>query len=166
MMQQTARGVESIHDELSLYRLESDKNMGDGEESFNMQVPLPPQLFPDGPRRPPKFFNRVRMGYDWNKYNQMHFDSDNPPPKVVQAYKFNIFYPDLADKSRIPGYQLIPDGDEHLILRFKAGAPYEDVAFRIINREWERGQRDGFKCSFERGVLHLWFQLKRFRYRR
>jgi Cactus-binding C-terminus of cactin protein len=25
---------------------------------------------------------------------------DNPPPKVVQGYKFNIFYPDLIDKVR------------------------------------------------------------------
>ena len=23
---------------------------------------------------------------------------DNPPPKIVQGYKFNIFYPDLIDK--------------------------------------------------------------------
>merc|ERR1712039_452075 len=23
-----------------------------------------------------------------------HYDHDNPPPKIVQGYKFNIFYPD------------------------------------------------------------------------
>lgn len=36
------------------------------------------------PRRP-KYFNRVHTGYEWNKYNQTHYDGDNPPPKTVQA---------------------------------------------------------------------------------
>ena len=26
--------------------------------------------------------------YEWNKYNQTHYDGDNPPPKTVQGYKF------------------------------------------------------------------------------
>ncbi len=51
--------------------------------------------------RKPKYFNRVHTGYEWNKYNQTHYDSDNPPPKVVQGYKFNIFYPDLIDKQQV-----------------------------------------------------------------
>jgi hypothetical protein len=38
------------------------------------------------------------VGYEWNKYNQTHYDTDNPPPKVVQGYKFNILYHDLIDK--------------------------------------------------------------------
>ena len=33
----------------------------------------------------PKFYNRVHTGYEWNKYNQTHYDQDNPPPKVVQV---------------------------------------------------------------------------------
>lgn len=40
----------------------------------------------------------MHTGFEWNKYNQTHYDLDNPPPKVVQGYKFNIFYPDLIDK--------------------------------------------------------------------
>jgi hypothetical protein len=44
---------------------------------------------------------RVHTGYEWNKYNQTHYDHDNPPPKIVQGYKFNIFYPDLIDKSKV-----------------------------------------------------------------
>ncbi len=55
-----------------------------------------------------RYFNRVKTGYDWNKYNQTHYDHDNPPPKSVQGYKFNIFYPDLIDRSRTPGYVLEP----------------------------------------------------------
>ena len=37
--------------------------------------------------RKPKYFNRVHTGFDWNKYNQTHYDLDNPPPKVVQGYR-------------------------------------------------------------------------------
>ena len=48
-----------------------------------------------------------RQGYEWNKYNRTHYDADNPPPKVVQGYKFNIFYPDLLDKSKIPQYSVV-----------------------------------------------------------
>lgn len=40
--------------------------------------------------RKPRYFNRVHTGYDWNQYNKKHYDSDNPPPKTVQGYKFNV----------------------------------------------------------------------------
>ena len=32
----------------------------------------------------------VMQGFEWNKYNQTHYDIDNPPPKIVQGYKFNV----------------------------------------------------------------------------
>ncbi|KAL0310118.1 UNVERIFIED_CONTAM: Cactin [Sesamum radiatum] len=103
--------------------------------------------------RKPKYFNRVHTGYEWNKYNQTHYDHDNPPPKIVQGYKFNIFYPDLVDKSKAPTYTIEKDGDstETCIIRFHAGPPYEDIAFRIVNKEWEYSHKKGFKCTFERG---------------
>ena len=50
---------------------------------------------------------RVHTGFEWNKYNQTHYDMDNPPPKIVQGYKFNIFYPDLIDKTKTPEYTLV-----------------------------------------------------------
>ncbi|CAL5350828.1 unnamed protein product [Camellia sinensis] len=79
--------------------------------------------------RKPKYFNRVHTGYEWNKYNQTHYDHDNPPPKIVQGYKFNIFYPDLVDKIKAPTYTIEKDGDsgETCIIRFHAGPPYEDI---------------------------------------
>ncbi len=40
--------------------------------------------------RKPRYFNRVHTGYDWNQYNKKHYDVDNPPPKTVQGYKFNV----------------------------------------------------------------------------
>ncbi|KAI5395786.1 cactin [Lathyrus oleraceus] len=118
--------------------------------------------------RKPKYFNRVHTGYEWNKYNQTHYDHDNPPPKVVQGYKFNIFYPDLVDKIKAPTYTIEKDGSngETCIIRFHAGPPYEDIAFRIVNKEWEYSHKKGFKCTFERGILHVYFNFKRHRYRR
>jgi len=79
--------------------------------------------------RKPKYFNRVHTGYEWNKYNQTHYDHDNPPPKIVQGYKFNIFYPDLVDKSKAPTYSIEKDGStgETCLIRFHAGPPYEDI---------------------------------------
>ncbi len=41
--------------------------------------------------RKPRYYNRVHTGYDWNQYNKKHYDVDNPPPKTVQGYKFNVY---------------------------------------------------------------------------
>jgi len=118
--------------------------------------------------RKPRFFNRVHTGYEWNKYNQTHYDVDNPPPKVVQGYKFNIFYPDLIDKTKTPTYRIEKDSGypDTIIIRFIAGPPYEDIAFRIVNREWEHSHNKGFRCSFDKNVLQLHFHFRRNYYRR
>ncbi|KAI9164663.1 hypothetical protein H9P43_008522 [Blastocladiella emersonii ATCC 22665] len=119
--------------------------------------------------RKPKYVNRVNTGYEWNKYNKTHYDADNPPPKVVQGYKFNVFYPDLLDRSKAPTFKILPKPDgskDTVILKFIAGPPYEDIAFEIINKEWEYSHRRGFRCVFDRGVLQLHFQFKRFFYRK
>ena len=120
--------------------------------------------------RKPRYVNRVHTGYDWNRYNRTHYDHDNPPPKNVQGYKFNIFYPDLIDPSATPTFRVEPDpraqDRETVLLRFSAGPPYEDIAFRVVNREWDRSGKRGFKCLFSRGILHLYFMFKRLRYKR
>lgn len=121
---------------------------------------------------------------------------DNPPPKIVQGYKFNIFFPDLIDKSSTPSYTVVSnnivnnnlckyfsittflliefynlqtackDNPDFGILRFKAGPPYEDIAFKIVNREWEYSYKRGFRCQFHNNIFQLWFHFKRYRYRR
>ena len=98
------------------------------------------------------YFNRIHTGHEWNKYNTAHYNYDNPPPKIVQGYKFNIFYPELIDKSKAPTYKIIRDEGypETVVLKFIAGPPYEDIAFRIVNREWEHSSKRGFRCDFER----------------
>merc|ERR1712037_832006 len=93
--------------------------------------------------RKPRYFNRVHTGYEWNKYNQTHYDQDNPPPKVIQGYKFNIFYPDLIDKNVSPTFYIERIDEDTATIRFHAGPPYEDVAFRIVNRDWESSHRKG-----------------------
>jgi hypothetical protein len=118
------------------------------------------------PRRP-KFMNRVRTGYDWHQYNRTHFDRDTPPPRVVQGYQFNITYSELLDPSQTPTYRIEPaDSPEFCIIRFHAGPPYEDVAFKIVNKEWDKHPRAGFRREFRNGVLHLWFNFMRSFYKR
>ncbi|XP_030260012.1 splicing factor Cactin [Sparus aurata] len=147
------------------------EGMGTDEAQFSVEFPVTGKMYlwADKYRpRKPRFFNRVHTGFEWNKYNQTHYDFDNPPPKIVQGYKFNIFYPDLIDKRSTPQYFLepSPDNKDFGILRFHAGPPYEDIAFKIVNREWEYSHRHGFRCQFANGIFQLWFHFKRYRYRR
>jgi hypothetical protein len=153
-----------------MFKRESSKGLRENEEIFDESVELTQTYWWNDKFRPrkPRYFNRVHTGYDWNKYNQTHYDHDNPPPKVVQGYKFNLFYPDLIDRSKTPSYSLHPvDGNpDQVQIRFTAGPPYEDIAFNIVNKEWEYSFKRGFKCTFERGILHLYFNFNRARYRR
>ncbi|OBZ76644.1 Phenylalanine--tRNA ligase beta subunit [Grifola frondosa] len=151
----------------ALYRAEAERELDEEEELFNIEENIvnPTTYNWEDKYRPrkPRYFNRVHTGYEWNKYNQTHYDTDNPPPKVVQGYKFNIFYPDLIDKSKAPTYKIVkePGNDETVLLHFTAGPPYEDIAFRIVNREWEFSHKRGFRSSFDRGCLSLWFNFRR-----
>lgn len=87
----------------------------------------------------------------------------------MQGYKFNIFYPDLIDPSTPPRFRLEPDpsgNPDFQIIRFMAGPPYEDLAFKIVRKEWEYSFKRGYKCVFDRGVLALYFNFRRYFYRR
>lgn len=153
----------------ALYEREVARGIGENEEIFAAEevdaTAAKPKWADKYRPRKPRYFNRVQMGYEWNKYNQTHYDHDNPPPKVVQGYKFNIFYPDLIDKAKAPTYKIIrehgrrrgetfaPAGEEDTcLIRFIAGPPYEDIAFRIVDREWDYSAKKdrGFKSSFDK----------------
>ncbi|EON95882.1 hypothetical protein UCRPA7_8618 [Phaeoacremonium minimum UCRPA7] len=169
----------------ALYEREVARGISENEEIFNAEEAVPsatkPQWADKYRPRKPRYFNRVQMGYEWNKYNQTHYDHDNPPPKVVQGYKFNIFYPDLIDKTKAPTFKIIrehgrrrgesfaPAGEEDTcLIRFIAGPPYEDIAFRVVDREWDYSAKKdrGFKSSFDKGILQLHFQFKKIYYRK
>ncbi|RYP67737.1 hypothetical protein DL771_007070 [Monosporascus sp. 5C6A] len=186
----TARFSSSGNEDFSqatkaLYEREVARGIGEDEEIFTAEESVSsgakPQWADKYRPRKPKYFNRVQMGYEWNKYNQTHYDHDNPPPKVVQGYKFNIFYPDLIDKTKAPTFKIIrehgrrrgesftPAGEEDTcLIRFIAGPPYEDIAFRIVDREWDYSAKRerGFKSSFDKGILQLHFQFKKIYYRK
>jgi hypothetical protein len=170
----TQRFSAIVHEDFSqatkaLYEREVARGVDENEEIFtaeeNVTTASKPQWADKYRPRKPRYFNRVQMGYEWNKYNQTHYDHDNPPPKVVQGYKFNIFYPDLIDKSKAPTFRIIrehgrkrgesfaPAGEEDTcLIRFIAGPPYEDIAFRIVDKEWDySAKRDrGFRSSFDK----------------
>ncbi|ERF72187.1 hypothetical protein EPUS_02978 [Endocarpon pusillum Z07020] len=169
----------------ALYEKEVARGISENEEIFagEEDVDTKSKALWSGKYRPrkPRYFNRVQMGYEWNKYNQTHYDHDNPPPKVVQGYKFNIFYPDLIDKTKAPTYKIereggrkkgqsfAPAGEEDTcLIRFISGPPYEDVAFRIVDKEWDYSAKRerGFKSSFDKGILQLHFQFKKVFYRK
>ncbi|KAL5119371.1 hypothetical protein ACEQ8H_002640 [Pleosporales sp. CAS-2024a] len=169
---------------MALYEREAARGVEDGEEIFTTEEEVAtarPQWASDHRPRKPRYFNRVQMGYEWNKYNQTHYDHDNPPPKVVQGYRFNIFYPDLVDKTKAPTYKIerengrkrgqsfAPAGEaDTCLIRFIAGPPYHDIAFRIIDKEWDYSAKRerGFKSSFDKGILQLHFQFKKIYYRK
>ena len=156
----------------STFDREVARGLHDNEEIFTIEEPVTTRNLASWsstyrPRKPHSF-NRLITGYEWNKYNQTHYDHDNPPPKVVQGYKFNVFYPDLVDKTRAPTYRIEREegrrrgevrakaGEEDTcLIRFMAGPPYEDVAFRIVDREWDfSAKRErGFRSSFDKVSL-------------
>ncbi len=157
----------------ALYEREVARGVQEDEEIFageeEVSTASKPQWANKYRPRKPRYFNRVQMGYEWNKYNQTHYDHDNPPPKVVQGYKFNIFYPDLIDKIKAPTYRIerengrkrgesfAPAGEEDTcLIRFISGPPYEDFAFRIVDKEWDfSAKRErGFKSSFDKVSSH------------
>jgi len=145
-------------------------HLNSDDASINGVVPLDIQYLWSDKYRPrkPRFFNKVHTGYDWNQYNKKHYDTDNPPPKTVQGYKFNIFYPDLIDKTQTPSYALTicDDNRDFAILKFHAGPPYEDIAFKIVSKEWDYSYKHGFRCQFQNGIFQLWFHFRKWKYRR
>lgn len=163
---------------VDLYARESGKDLEEDEDLFNLDEDLSNVQslrnigsydWEDKYRpRKPRYFNKVNTGYEWNKYNQSHYDTDNPPPKVVQGYKFNIFYPDLLDKEKAPNYKIIKEkgNDETCLIVFEAGPPYETIGFRIVNKPWNMSHNRGFRAVFERGVLQLHFNIQRQWYRK
>ena len=173
----TQRRIPVHDDEASrtsaLYEREAARGFSENEEAFAAEEDLVlgrPSWADKYKPRKPRYFNRVQLGYEWNKYNQTHYDHDNPPPKVVQGYKFNIFYPDLVDPTKAPtfkierengrkrGQSFAPAGeDDSCLIRFIAGSPYQDIAFRIVDKEWDySAKRDrGFRSKFDKVCMTL-----------
>ncbi|KAG6515596.1 hypothetical protein ZIOFF_026025 [Zingiber officinale] len=123
-------------------------------------------LFGAGSEKP-EYLNLIRTRFVWNKYNRTHYDYDNPPPKIAQGYKFNVFFPSLIDKSKVPQYTFEKDDNSNdtCLLRFYSGPPYQDIAFRIVNKDLEYSPKKGFMSTFDNGTLRLYFNFKHYPYR-
>lgn len=147
-----------------IIEFEKYKRMEEDEEEFDDWVPCQTEgRFRD---RKPQYINRKRVTVEWNKYNSLHYTDDNPPPKTVQGYKFNIFYPDLYDKQKTPQYFLeATESPDYCIIKFKAGPPYKDIAFKIQRREWDFTGKSGFQSIFHKGILQLYFNFKKPKFR-
>jgi hypothetical protein len=61
-----------------LYRAEAEKELDEEEELFNLEENIvnPTTYNWEDKYRPrkPRYFNRVHTGYEWNKYNQTHYE--------------------------------------------------------------------------------------------
>lgn len=62
----------------ALYRAEAEKELDEEEELFNLEEDIdhPTSYNWEDKYRPrkPRYFNRVHTGYEWNKYNQTHYE--------------------------------------------------------------------------------------------
>jgi hypothetical protein len=159
---------EKVTDE-DLLIMEIERPKDEDEEVCECEFVLPPPDLNElgyVPKKP-LYYNTVKKVYFWNPYNRLHFDEDNPPPKQIQGYKFNIFLADLENPKEPPHFVLEPCVDpDYEILRFVCGKPYSDIAFKIIKRDWQKTRRFGYKSCFANGVLQLWFNFKVYRWRR
>lgn len=127
-----------------IIEFEKYKRMEEDEEEFNDEVACETEgRFRD---RKPVYLNRVRITREANRYGSVHrYTEENPAPRTIQGYKFNIFYPDLFDKQKTPQYYLSNAEDpNYCIICFKAGPPYKDIAFKLMKKEWEFTEKSGF----------------------
>jgi len=187
--QRTEEPSSTVTAQQAAFDREVSRGLRDNEELVTTEVPVETKHIDRWPSnikpRKPRYFCRLTLGYEWNKYNQTHYDADNPPPRVVQGYRFNIFYPDLMPREdgvvRAPTYKIEREGgrkrgemlapageDDTCVIRFTSGPPYEDIAFRIVDKEWDYSAKRerGFRSSFDKGVLTLHFMFKKIYYRK
>ena len=72
----TASGTDLASE--ALYRAEAERELDEEEELFNVEEDIahPTSYNWEDKYRPrkPRYFNRVHTGYEWNKYNQTHYE--------------------------------------------------------------------------------------------
>lgn len=72
----------------ALYRAEAERDLDEEEELFNLEENIvnPTTYNWEDKYRPrkPRYFNRVHTGYEWNKYNQTHYECVYHIPSISQ----------------------------------------------------------------------------------
>ena len=69
---------ETFSKEEIILRKEAKRSMNNDEAEFSVESRVDSQvyLWLDKYRpRKPRYFNRVHTGFEWNKYNQIHYDA-------------------------------------------------------------------------------------------
>ena len=76
-------------------REEARKKYKDEERPFTDEVPSETlaQFTKNPSLYKPRYYNRARYTFEWNRYNQTHYNSEKPPPKSIQGFRFNVYYP-------------------------------------------------------------------------
>ncbi|MES1906180.1 MAG: hypothetical protein MHPSP_003827, partial [Paramarteilia canceri] len=110
---------------------------------------------------------------DKNRYNQNKFEDESiPMPKVVDGYKFNIFFKGLkSNKGLHPSFKVIEDSEnpkKHVFITFsvEGSKAYRPVRFRIARQAWQTDWKRGYRNEFRDEVLYLHFRFQHIRYRR
>ncbi|KII69961.1 Cactin [Thelohanellus kitauei] len=139
------------------------KQMYDDHDEEFSEVYAPPDKKTSTDLKLPRFYNKIHTGYEWHKLTTNQYDAENPPPKIITGYKFNIFYPDLQEKVRRPQYSVAEckEDPESSILTISSGPPYDNISFKILNKEWNFNSREGFTCQFAKNTFQLWFYFKK-----
>ena len=74
----------------ALYRAEAERELDEEEELFNVEesIARPTSYNWEDKYRPrkPRYFNRVHTGYEWNKYNQTHYEYVVPEPFLINEF--------------------------------------------------------------------------------
>ena len=74
----------------ALYRAEAERELDEEEELFNVEesIARPTSYNWEDKYRPrkPRYFNRVHTGYEWNKYNQTHYEYVVPEPFLIKEF--------------------------------------------------------------------------------
>jgi hypothetical protein len=82
-----------IHDELLLRVLSLDEYIPDGK--IKRELKIEPTII-EHPEyewmnkfdpKYPKYYIEAIYGFEWNKYNKIHYNLNNLPPKIVQGTK-------------------------------------------------------------------------------
>ena len=100
--------------------------------------------------RKPRFFNRVKTGYEWNKYNQQRDSDTSRSISKSWGSKFKSLATCLIDSSKCTGQYFLEACAEYTFVFFIEGA--KNPVPNILNKEWMGLLSTGFRCVFERGI--------------
>jgi hypothetical protein len=85
-------GDERVFSADELYQREADNGLDENEQLITDEQVQQPTFEWAGKHRAikPRFWCKLRRIPNWNRYNQTHYDLNNPPPRIIDGYRFNV----------------------------------------------------------------------------